>query len=60
MFGWPARLTTCGGFGGNAFYYTPSIGLFVVRPPDLGTGGGSVTGGASGSGGSGGGGSVKQ
>ena len=32
-----------GGFGGgNAFYYTPSIGLFVVRPPDLGTGGGSV------------------
>ncbi|HZW53179.1 MAG TPA: TonB-dependent receptor, partial [Candidatus Elarobacter sp.] len=49
-----------GGFGGNAFYYTPSIGLFVVRPPDLGTGGGSVTGGASGSGGSGGGGSVKQ
>jgi hypothetical protein len=31
-----------GGFGGNAFYYAPSIGLFVVRPPDLGTGGGSV------------------
>jgi len=28
--------------GGNAFYYTPSIGLFVVRAPDLGTGGGSV------------------
>ena len=31
-----------GGFGGNAFYYAPTIGLFVVRPPDLGTGGGSV------------------
>ena len=31
-----------GGFGGNAFYYAPAIGLFVVRPPDLGTGGGSV------------------
>ena len=32
-----------GGFGGgSAFYYTPAIGLFVVRPPDLGTGGGSV------------------
>jgi hypothetical protein len=31
-----------GGIGGNAFYYTPAIGLFVVRPPDLGTGGGSV------------------
>jgi hypothetical protein len=30
------------GGGGNAFYYTPAIGLFVVRPPDLGTGGGSV------------------
>ena len=27
---------------GNAFYYTLAIGLFVVRPPDLGTGGGSV------------------
>jgi Carboxypeptidase regulatory-like domain/TonB-dependent Receptor Plug Domain len=31
-----------GGFGGNAFYYAPNVGLFVVRPPDLGTGGGSV------------------
>ena len=31
-----------GGFGGNAFYYAPGLGLFVVRPPDLGTGGGSV------------------
>jgi Carboxypeptidase regulatory-like domain/TonB-dependent Receptor Plug Domain len=31
-----------GGFGGSAFYYAPTIGLFVVRPPDLGTGGGSV------------------
>jgi hypothetical protein len=32
-----------GRFGqGNAFYYAPGIGLFVVRPPDLGTGGGSV------------------
>jgi carboxypeptidase family protein/TonB-dependent receptor-like protein len=30
------------GGGGNAFYYTPAIGLFVVRAPDLGTGGGSV------------------
>ncbi|MBV8300190.1 MAG: TonB-dependent receptor [Candidatus Eremiobacteraeota bacterium] len=30
------------GFGGSAFYYAPGIGLFVVRPPDLGTGGGSV------------------
>lgn len=29
------------GFG-NALYYSPAIGLFVVRPPDLGTGGGSV------------------
>jgi hypothetical protein len=32
-----------GGFGGgNALYYAPGLGLFVVRPPDLGTGGGSV------------------
>jgi hypothetical protein len=29
------------GFG-NALYYAPTLGLFVVRPPDLGTGGGSV------------------
>jgi hypothetical protein len=29
------------GFG-NALYYAPNLGLFVVRPPDLGTGGGSV------------------
>ncbi len=35
-----------GAGGGNAFYYTPAIGLFVVRPPDLGTGGGSVSGGS--------------
>ncbi len=28
----------------NAMYYAPGIGLFVVRPPDLGTGGGSVGG----------------
>jgi hypothetical protein len=27
---------------GNALYYAPNLGLFVVRPPDLGTGGGSV------------------
>jgi hypothetical protein len=31
-----------GGFGGNALYYAPNLGLFVVRPPDLGAGGGSV------------------
>jgi Carboxypeptidase regulatory-like domain/TonB-dependent Receptor Plug Domain len=31
-----------GGFGGSAFYYAPNVGLFVVRAPDLGTGGGSV------------------
>ncbi len=30
----------------NAMYYAPGIGLFVVRPPDLGTGGGSVGGAA--------------
>ncbi len=28
--------------GGAALYYAPNLGLFVVRPPDLGTGGGSV------------------
>jgi Carboxypeptidase regulatory-like domain/TonB-dependent Receptor Plug Domain len=31
-----------GGQRGNALYYAPNLGLFVVRPPDLGTGGGSV------------------
>ncbi|HWT06765.1 MAG TPA: hypothetical protein VN224_13470, partial [Xanthomonadales bacterium] len=31
-----------GGNRGNALYYAPNLGLFVVRPPDLGTGGGSV------------------
>jgi carboxypeptidase family protein/TonB-dependent receptor-like protein len=36
------------GFG-NALYYAPNLGLFVVRPPDLGTGGGSVGGSTSGS-----------
>jgi hypothetical protein len=27
---------------GSPFNYAPGIGIFVVRPPDLGTGGGSV------------------
>ena len=27
---------------GNPLNYAPGIGIFVVRPPDLGTGGGSV------------------
>jgi hypothetical protein len=31
-----------GGVRGNALYYAPNLGLFVVRAPDLGTGGGSV------------------
>jgi len=31
-----------GGVRGNAIYYAPNLGLFVVRAPDLGTGGGSV------------------
>jgi hypothetical protein len=31
-----------GGVRGNAMYYAPNLGLFVVRAPDLGTGGGSV------------------
>jgi hypothetical protein len=31
-----------GGVRGNALYYAPTLGLFVVRAPDLGTGGGSV------------------
>jgi carboxypeptidase family protein/TonB-dependent receptor-like protein len=30
------------GVRGNALYYAPNLGLFVVRAPDLGTGGGSV------------------
>ena len=30
------------GGGGGAVYYTPSLGFFVVRAPDLGSGGGSV------------------
>jgi hypothetical protein len=29
-------------FGGNFIDYAPKLGIFVVRPPQLGTGGGSV------------------
>jgi len=38
----PAASPGPGRRGGNPLNYAPGIGIFVVRPPDLGTGGGSV------------------